>query len=380
MALGMKSLKQPVSRESIASIPWMSAKSLSHVIRDVSIRGPQLKEVWDQIQSRADVIAHSFNAKQSALVVVGLGKIVSEHPEFVNKLFVDRFVSKFLHQIFSSCNSLDIAQILYGLSRLGKCVDFGNVIETNVPLMDVNSLSMTSLALSSPIFQSQLSRDLLLVILQRAVALENVNDQCIGQVLHLSTPFGADPLCNPLILILHAKLVDGLDQISFKSLALVLSSMCSSECPISPDFLSMLHCALLAKEYSGATLTSLGVILRSIQKIYTHEHVIDFTPVSSLLIEEIGKRNLLNQGTRTLGLLLSAISRQASTCNTTSSVVTASILNALNERPVAEFSEFISILSSMGRLGQTHPFLLRWAQVHQTAMTSKQLDLLASLV
>lgn len=267
------SVLRPVSAQSIISIPWMSSKSLAHAMRDVSLRGPNSPETWTSLQSRGDMIAHSFSSKHSALMLSALARVRHLNPELVNSAFVSRFVNRILFpSVWNTCNSLDVSQILHAMISFP---DFLLVLKETIKSdpsflsdkikeMDPNSLSMTSLALSKLSLSSLFVGD----VLMRVNSIECTNDQLIGQVLQLvaSNPGEAHlyveelhTLCTPL--------ADRLDQVSVRSLTLITSSLVKIAKHTHLDFLSeytSMLVPLMDIPDKGASLKQLAVLLHAV--------------------------------------------------------------------------------------------------------------------
>ena len=224
---------RPVSVDSLASIPWMSAKSLSHTIREVSARGPNDGLVWEKLMSRADMIAHSFTPKQAAMVLNSLGSIVSKNPGFVNPVFMSRFSNRFVPQLLAESNSLDIAQMVNGLGRfcdlaLPETVDaVMAALPSRVAAMDAIALSMTAAGLSR--FRVT-DKDLVLRIFHRGSEV-GLSDQGLSQLLHLAaTAVESGDACMGDDLVraidsLVTPLADRLETVSKRTLAFILNSL-----------------------------------------------------------------------------------------------------------------------------------------------------------
>jgi hypothetical protein len=173
------SVLRPVSVETLASIPWMSAKSLSHAMREVSLRGPNDSETWKQLMSRADVIAASFNPKHAALVLNSLARI--KKLGYVEDLFLKRFINRFLPNVVPDCNALDSAQIVHAISMFPNQASKEVVdqilhrIQEMVPHMDHPSLCMTAVGVS------HLSHPPLSVV--QVIVTHGLTQECTGRFL-----------------------------------------------------------------------------------------------------------------------------------------------------------------------------------------------------
>jgi hypothetical protein len=187
------SIARPVSVETLASIPWMSAKSLSHAMREVSLRGPNDPQTWTHLVSRADMIAPSFNPKQAALMMNSLARIKIE-TEGPVELFIRRYMRRFLSEIIPNCSPLDLAQVVHAIgsfSRHHDCIssnliqDIDSALTQRIPRMDDKEISMTACGLAS--VDSLGSSDVVRALLDASIQLGNqLTDRTLAQVLNLA--------------------------------------------------------------------------------------------------------------------------------------------------------------------------------------------------
>ena len=264
------SVARPVSVETLASIPWMSAKSLSHAMREVSLRGPNDEQTWTHLVSRADVIAPSFNPKQAALMMNSLARITIE-TEGPVELFIRRYLRRFLSQIIPDCSPLDLAQVVHAIGAFNRhhdCVssnlvqEIDSALTQQIPRMDDRELCMTASGLA--IADSLGSREVLRTLVDASTKSGNqLSDRTLAQVLHLAGIRGhacetlvAHELTRRIPAMNHRSLVLSLNAISRLGIRnnAVLSVL--SETIMSPDS------QLVAIPFHQLTL-----LLRALQKL-----------------------------------------------------------------------------------------------------------------
>ncbi|CDR94076.1 hypothetical protein, conserved [Babesia bigemina] len=106
---------RPVSRESLAAVPWVGVSRITTLIEEVHRRGPNDAKTWSQLLKRFNAILSSFGHKHLARVLVTLAK-VGNCPDDLLRKIRNQALSQ-LHQ----CDLLSCCGILYGLKRLGAC-------------------------------------------------------------------------------------------------------------------------------------------------------------------------------------------------------------------------------------------------------------------
>mmetsp|Transcript_29971 Transcript_29971/g.93808 ORF Transcript_29971/g.93808 Transcript_29971/m.93808 type:complete len:530 (-) Transcript_29971:13-1602(-) len=106
--------RKPVSQETLAGIPWAGRSTLAGLFTRVAACGPHDPTVWRKLVSRADVIAHSFTAKQAALVLSALAR--AQHR---GESFLRRFSVRFAPSLLQEAELLDLCGIISSLSQLG---------------------------------------------------------------------------------------------------------------------------------------------------------------------------------------------------------------------------------------------------------------------
>lgn len=106
--------QKPVSPETLAGIPWAGRSTLAGLFTRVAACGPHDPTVWRKLVSRADVIAHSFTAKQAALILSALARVQHRGESFLRRFSV-RFAPSLLHD----AELLDLCGIISSLSQLG---------------------------------------------------------------------------------------------------------------------------------------------------------------------------------------------------------------------------------------------------------------------
>lgn len=106
--------RKPVSQETLAGIPWAGRSTLAGLFTRVAACGPRDPTVWRKLVSRADVIAHSFTAKQAALVLSALAR--AQHR---SESFLRRFSVRFAPSLLQEAELIDLCGIISSLSQLG---------------------------------------------------------------------------------------------------------------------------------------------------------------------------------------------------------------------------------------------------------------------
>jgi hypothetical protein len=310
------SILRPVSSETLASIPWMSAKTLSHTMREVSLRGPNERPTWTQLVSRADVIVESFNPKQASLVLNSITR-VRQIPE-LDGLFNEyyrRHISKFLEAIVREMSSLDVAQTLHALGEW-VCVvrPSETLIKTleqsflrNVASMDDRSLSMACHGVSN---LGLFEQEIVSAVLSAAVNIgEGLSDRTLGQILNHST-LASKVHANDRQLInqLGSLAVQRLGNMNFRTFVLVLNSLAKLRAD-NPDVMhAVAEVVRSANFLKSASLQQLIVVLRSIQKL--NKTGIN-PPEVYRLLDVISTRPLQFRDANTPCTLLNAITRVA---------------------------------------------------------------------
>ncbi|GBE60738.1 hypothetical protein, conserved [Babesia ovata] len=112
--LGMIATR-PVSRESLAAVPWVGVSRITTLIEEVHRRGPNDAKTWSQLLKRFDVILNSFGHKHLARVLVTLAKVGNCPDDLLRKIR-----NQALSQL-QQCDLLSCCGILYGMKRLGAC-------------------------------------------------------------------------------------------------------------------------------------------------------------------------------------------------------------------------------------------------------------------
>lgn len=106
--------RKPVSQETLAGIPWAGRSTLAGLFTRVAACGPHDPTIWRKLVSRADVIAHSFTAKQAALILSALAR--AQHR---GESFLRRFSVRFAPSLLQEAELLDLCGIISSLSQLG---------------------------------------------------------------------------------------------------------------------------------------------------------------------------------------------------------------------------------------------------------------------
>jgi len=105
--------KGPVSPDTLAGIPWAGRSTLPTLMHRVATHGPKDPSVWHKMVKRADMIAHSFTAKQAALLLTAM--VRARHQ---NDVFLRRFCVKFVPSLAASADVLNLCGMISGLSQL----------------------------------------------------------------------------------------------------------------------------------------------------------------------------------------------------------------------------------------------------------------------
>lgn len=136
--------KQAVSQESLAGIPWAGRSTLAGLFVRVAMCDRKDPAVWKRLVARADVIAHSFTAKQASLVLSAMARV-----KHTNASFLRRFTVKCVPSLVEDAELLDLCGIISSLSQLnGYCEEsfslaVGRLIAF-APQMDLKQISLVA--------------------------------------------------------------------------------------------------------------------------------------------------------------------------------------------------------------------------------------------
>lgn len=378
------SIARPVSKETLASIPWMSGKSLSQTMREVSIRGPNDAETWRNLLSRADVIVESLNSKQSALILNSLARVRSSVIDY--EPFLKRFMNKFLHHVVSECNGLDVAQLVHGISEFSNLKPKPELIESfherilfTVSLMEERELCMLALGVSR-LFHTTCPKNSALVqaVVKRGLEIsETLNDQTLAQLINLGTMMSGEHELLTMGLVPRATaLVQS--NMSPRSAVLILSSLARSKIKCD-EYIS----GFTQRFSSLSSLRQQIVTLRSFQKMGMMQS--DPSLLYSLLdrIKANFSRNGLSQSLdiKTLCVLANAASRISSASQFFEDVMHAII--ARDDVTKMSGCEVTSLIQSIARIGTNgNPTILetllkKHLLVESIEFTGQQLSIIA---
>lgn len=293
----------------------MSAKSLSHAMREVSLRGPNDSEVWTRLIGRADMIAHSFNPKQAALVINSLARIHDKLDKDLMESFLLRFNRKFLPILIPHTSPLDMAQICHGLTIMGN-IDNKLAVErvvSLVPQMDPTCVSMCAAALSSRKSRDLLQADrtrCLLKLVERVMEFSNTNEQTFAQILRACATVPGDLVIEKKVVELCRQSLIMFERMSMRSLCVCLNSLAKMKNVKGPVVNEILNIVADRTQrgdsaiVDGASLLQLAVLLRSLQKL-------DIKAIGPLVDETFVKyiktREICNVPPKTACILLSAL-------------------------------------------------------------------------
>ena len=370
------SVARPVSLETLASIPWMSAKSLSHTMREVSIRGPHDADTWRHLVSRADVIAGSMNAKQTALVLNSLARIESRDVADC-EAFLKRFVKRFLPRTLTDMNSLDIAQVVHALAHFPPEFTDDDVrtalvgtIRTRVDGMDPRSLSMTALGVA----RMQLC-DIADVLLHRALELrESLEDQAIAQMFSLAASCGHAGV-RECARELSISVAQRLPSISVRSLSVIVNSLSRLKVE-SQELVDLVAAEILENgntRFTNATAVKpLVVLLRSLQKMGLMERI----PLACHKLADLisSDSSYHSADTETLSILLSALSWMKGYCGRIDHVFE---ILAQRELSAAQLTLAFQVMARSGRISQLHRFGSQ-IDLNTLVFTGQQLSIIAA--
>lgn len=307
-----------VSAETLASIPWMSAKSLAHAMREVSLRGPHELETWMGLISRADMISSSFSAKQSALVLNSLARVM-DLPDLVGSFdaFVKRYVRRFLGNIIQTCSPLDMAQLVHAIGEFNQCltdVDKHGIssllssLRANIPLMQDRELSMTACGL----YKLQNSDPVTVTLLMKAaLRLGNqLSDQSLAQIVNLaanSQDGSRSDICD-LVNMMIIQTRDRMNDMNPRTMALLLTSLAKLRIS-NPECISLICDSLKTPSnprLRASSFQTLVLILRSLQKLDVGAR----NPlVLHSLIDIMNSRRFEDESTINLCMYANAVSR-----------------------------------------------------------------------
>lgn len=224
----------------------MSGKRVSHCMREVSLRGPDSVDVWNP----------NPNPK-TGLILNALARVRQRDLKELDP-FMTRFTARFLPNILTHANAIDIAQILHAYSELGyeipsmETVD-GKLAEC-IPTMDAATLSLLASGLSG----LQRTEKLFPLILTRSVQLLKIefNEQLFAQsfkVIH-DTPPSMEFL---------AITAQHIPTMSLRCLVLTVSALgrCGTR---NSELIDIIIERIASIDF---TLKQLGVLLRGLQKM-----------------------------------------------------------------------------------------------------------------
>lgn len=307
----------------------MSAKSLSHTMREVSIRGPHDTEIWSRLLSRADMIAHSFNPKQTALVVNSLARMKSsnframiESPDLINP-FMTRFDKKFLASVIQHSSALDIAQIAHGFEVLGTRMtsrNFSSLLAKITQLashMDTSSVSMCALALSHETGCEDDKVKCLEALVSRIMGNDQINEQCLAQMLRACATVPGQSRIVKIVEEMCMKNLPMIETMSIRGLCVCLNSLAKLKMVDRPvvNEIIILVADRVDREDSafrdGASILQVGLLLRSLQKL----GVQSVAPIlEHRLVQYIRMRNIeTNMSSKAICLLVSALTQVSQT-------------------------------------------------------------------
>ena len=386
------SITRPVSRETLASIPWMSGKSLSHAMREVSLRGPNDAETWRNLLSRADVIVESLNAKQSALILNAISRVGDFAIDY--EPFLRRFVKKFLIRVIDQCNALDVAQLVHALASFQLApaevlTKLRGQIALKANEMEEKELSMTAVGLAKldptnphlPSVEAVLERGS-----QLCKSPHCLNDQTVAQLLSLAKTFGMqkERLISPLVeratILVHS---DDPSATSARSAVLILA--CLSTSTQNAEYVSGFIEKFLgsSKTSRNLSLKQLIVTLRSLQKL----GVTESNPAAiHRMIDNITNRMTRTSETETAALdgttlcmLLNSLSRISSCVETRlfNTVLTTIFIESKN----ISSSDATVLMQSLARVGKNtlDPALIDsiLTKVYSIELSGKELSIVA---
>lgn len=382
------SITRPVSRETLASIPWMSGKSLSHAMREVSLRGPNDAETWRNLLSRADVIVESLNAKQSALILNAISRVRDLAIDY--EPFLKRFVKKFLIRVIDQCNALDVAQLVHALASFQSApaevlTKLRGQIALKANEMEEKELSMTAVGLAKldptnphlPSVEAVLERGS-----QLCKSPHCLNDQTVAQLLSLAKTCGMQKEISPLVeratILVHS---DDPSATSARSAVLILT--CLSTSTQNAEYVSGFIDKFLgsSKTSCNLSLKQLIVTLRSLQKL----GVTESNPAAiHRLIDNISNRMTRTSETAaldgtTLCMLLNSLSRIPRCVETRlfNTVLTAIFIKSKN----ISSSDATVLMQSLARVGKNtlDPALIDsiLEKVYSIELSGKELSIVA---
>ncbi|AFZ79543.1 hypothetical protein BEWA_023920 [Theileria equi strain WA] len=108
-------LSRHVSFDTLASVPWVGVSRLVTIMENVIKRGPNTKNTWISLISRANIIMKSFSTRHLSRMIMILSKC-----QFCDQSFIERLKSESMKRVDDS-DILSCSGFLFGLDKMGVC-------------------------------------------------------------------------------------------------------------------------------------------------------------------------------------------------------------------------------------------------------------------
>jgi len=107
---------QPLSELTLASLPWMPHTQLAQTMQRLALNGPHDQVTWRKVISRAEVVAHTFTPKDTALMINAFAKARDACPSKEVGRFLRSFIREYMPPIIQTSRAIDLAQLAHGIS------------------------------------------------------------------------------------------------------------------------------------------------------------------------------------------------------------------------------------------------------------------------
>jgi len=266
---------KPLSELTIYGLPWTTHTQLPHTMQKLALGGPHDHATWKKVISRAEVIAHSFTPKDTALMINAFAKARKVVPKNEMGRFLRRFIKEYAMQTIESASAMDLAQMAHGFSAcevattdLFMCLS-SRIQQLGSPL-DAQQISLVANAFSREKHVDSALVKHLLYQAEREEVLSTLQGQSLALLLNALSQLSEDRCDIPTALIRKASEVD----MDITSLALVLNSFARLR-QGDKDTLDLL-CEQVVEKLPTASPRQVGMIFNAAGKLgLFHPHLID---------------------------------------------------------------------------------------------------------
>lgn len=250
----------------------MSHTQLPHTMQRLALGGPHDQATWRKVISRAEVIAHTFNSKDAALMVNAFAKARNAIPEKEMGRFLRRFFKEYGTGTMEKASAMDLSLLSHGLSVCGvysrKLFDQLSS-RLNQETLDCQQLSLVANAFARESHTDAMLLSHLLKQAERQDVVDALNGQSLALFLNALAQLG-DEVDIPEVLIRKAPEVD----MDITSLSLLLNSLARLK-RVDKDCLDLLAQQVEEKIHT-ATPRQLGMLFNAAGKLQLcHPRMID---------------------------------------------------------------------------------------------------------